>query len=41
MVAAKRLNLLLADAYRMLDNIEKFTCLKRDIAEINIDPLQR
>ena len=41
MVAAKRLNLLLADAYRMLDNLEKFTCLKRDIAEINIDPLQR
>ena len=40
-VVAKRLNLLLADAYRMLDNLEKFTCLKRDIAEINIDPLQR
>ena len=40
-VASKRLNLKLADAYRMLDNLEKFTCLKRDIAEINIDPLQR
>ena len=25
----------------MLDNLEKFTNLKRDIAEINIDPLQR
>lgn len=25
----------------MLDNLEKLTCLKRDIAEINIDPLQR
>jgi len=26
---------------RMLDNLEKFTCLKRDIAKINLDPLQR
>ncbi|RQW77838.1 MAG: O-phospho-L-seryl-tRNA:Cys-tRNA synthase [Methanothrix sp.] len=25
----------------MPDNLEKFTCLKRDIAKINIDPLQR
>ncbi len=25
----------------MLDNLEKFTNLKRDIAEINLDPLQR
>ncbi len=25
----------------MLDNLEKFTCLKRDIAKINLDPLQR
>jgi len=25
----------------MLDNLEKFCNLKRDIAEINIDPLQR
>ncbi len=28
-------------AAEMLDNLEKFACLKRDIAEINIDPLQR
>lgn len=26
---------------RMPDNLEKFTCLKRDIAKINLDPLQR
>jgi len=25
----------------MLDNLEKFTNLKRDITEINVDPLQR
>jgi Sep-tRNA:Cys-tRNA synthetase len=28
-------------AAKMLGNLEKFTCLKRDTAEINIDPLQR
>ncbi len=26
---------------RMLENLEMFTNLKRDVAEINLDPLQR
>jgi Sep-tRNA:Cys-tRNA synthetase len=25
----------------MLENLEKFTNLKRDVSEINLDPLQR
>lgn len=28
-------------ASRMADSLEKFTCMKRDIPKINIDPLQR
>ncbi len=26
---------------QMLENLEKFTRLKRDVAQINVDPLQR